>query len=119
MAFLPYISIPTYAQAPAPEQWMSLVEAHGHGTRKRVPQSVTTQLHELIMMGMRTREGIQDSPTWRQLTNGQSPYDHFNARASVQRMQAAGLVVCDLHRATIRPTAAGVAVADSILSEML
>ena len=42
----------------APEAWLDLVERDGHATRQRDPVSRAERLSELLMMGLRLKEGV-------------------------------------------------------------
>ena len=42
----------------APEAWLDLVERDGHATRQRDPVSREERLSELLMMGLRLKEGV-------------------------------------------------------------
>ncbi len=42
----------------APEAWLDLVERDGHATRQRDPVSRPERLSEMLMMGLRLKEGI-------------------------------------------------------------
>lgn len=43
----------------APEAWLDLVERDGHATRQRDPVSHAERLSELLMMGLRLKEGVK------------------------------------------------------------
>ncbi len=43
-----------------PERWLEAVERDGHGTRDQVALTVEDKLVELVIMGLRTAEGIRD-----------------------------------------------------------
>src|SRR5215468_10657038 len=45
----------------APEAWLAAVEAAGHATRQRDPVAPADRLNELVMMGLRTVEGVRRS----------------------------------------------------------
>jgi oxygen-independent coproporphyrinogen-3 oxidase len=45
----------------APEAWSAAVEAHGHATRQRDPVPPPERLTELLMMGLRTVEGVDQA----------------------------------------------------------
>src|SRR5262249_22319415 len=42
----------------APEAWLEMVERDGHATRQRDPVSCPDRLSEMLMMGLRLREGV-------------------------------------------------------------
>ncbi|MGB0554015.1 MAG: radical SAM family heme chaperone HemW [Alphaproteobacteria bacterium] len=44
-----------------PERWLEAVERDGHGTRDQVALSIEDKLVELVIMGLRTAEGIPDA----------------------------------------------------------
>ena len=46
-------------QIPGPENWLTAVEADGHGTRRNEPLAHGTRIEELIMMGLRLTSGIE------------------------------------------------------------
>eukprot|EP01134_Creolimax_fragrantissima_P003878 CFRG3878T1 len=106
-------------QIPSPEQWMKQVTERGHGTRRVVPQTIEVQRHEMIMMGMRTREGIFDSSKWRSVTNNKSPFEWFETNEKVARLVDADLVVCDSKTGSVQLTARGIALANLILPDLL
>ncbi|MFM7083569.1 MAG: radical SAM family heme chaperone HemW [Hyphomicrobium sp.] len=41
-----------------PERWVELVETHGHGFTEQTPLSKTEQADEMLLMGLRTSEGV-------------------------------------------------------------
>jgi putative oxygen-independent coproporphyrinogen III oxidase len=42
----------------APETWLAAVEAHGDGTQERVALGAAERLEEMLMMGLRIKEGV-------------------------------------------------------------
>jgi coproporphyrinogen III oxidase-like Fe-S oxidoreductase len=44
-----------------PERWLEAVERDGHGTRNQVALTSRDKLVELVIMGLRTAEGISDT----------------------------------------------------------
>jgi oxygen-independent coproporphyrinogen-3 oxidase len=44
-----------------PERWLEAVERDGHGTRNQVTLTTKDRLVELVIMGLRTAEGISDT----------------------------------------------------------
>jgi putative oxygen-independent coproporphyrinogen III oxidase len=42
----------------APEAWLDLVERAGHATRQRDPVPLADRLNEMLMMGLRLKEGV-------------------------------------------------------------
>ncbi len=45
-------------QIPGPANWLDAVAASGHGTRKYEALDATTRLEEILMMGLRLRDGL-------------------------------------------------------------
>ncbi len=54
----------------APEAWLAGVEASGHATRTRTPLAQRARLEELLLMGLRLREGIARTAFVRELGAG-------------------------------------------------
>ena len=46
-------------QIPGPENWLTAVEADGHGTRRNEPLAHGTRIEEIVMMGLRLTSGIE------------------------------------------------------------
>ena len=46
-------------QRRSPEKWLDAVEARGHGREETAPLTARTRAEELLMMGLRLREGIR------------------------------------------------------------
>ena len=99
-----------------PHPWMLEVETRGHGTRKRVQQSQQDMLEELLMLGLRTRQGILESH-WREVSKGQTLLDIFQENDAVRKLIKQGFLEID--EIGLRATRRGMSVLDSILPELL
>jgi putative oxygen-independent coproporphyrinogen III oxidase len=55
-----------------PEAWLAAVDRHGHGIEDSQAVPRATQAEEMVMMGLRLREGI-DLERWRALRGGMLP----------------------------------------------
>ena len=86
----------------APEAWLRLVETQGHGTREETVLDRDLRLAELVMMGLRLREGIARAGFLREL--GAPPQAIFDP-ARVSAAVEAGYLELDARG--LRATAAG------------
>ncbi len=98
----------------APEAWLAAVEANGHGTRVNEPVGAARRGEEMLMMGLRLKEGVDRAAFERRA--GQ-PLDSALDRAALARLAAAGLIEDD--PAGLRLTAAGRPVLDAILAALI
>ena len=92
-----------------PEKWLALVEANGHGRVVDDPLRQDEQADELLLMGLRLREGIE-----------LARYAVLAGRnlnsARIATLEAEGLVeACD---GRLRVTAGGFAVLDAIVADL-
>ena len=99
-----------------PDPWMSEVETRGHGTRKRVQQSQQDMLEELLMLGLRTQQGVLES-RWREISKGPRLLDIFHGNDAVPKLVKQGFLEID--GIGMRATRRGMSVLDSILPELL
>ncbi len=47
-----------YRRHRAPEIWLKLIQSQGHATKEKTPLTARERLEELILMGLRLREGV-------------------------------------------------------------
>jgi oxygen-independent coproporphyrinogen-3 oxidase len=98
----------------APEAWLDAVERAGHATRSASPLSRDQRLAELVMMGLRLREGVARSAFRRELES--DPEDLLDA-ARLSHLREAALVSLDA--TGLRATAAGRQRLDGVLDYLL
>lgn len=98
----------------APDIWLARVEEQGHATQEREPLDATQRAEELVMMGLRLRDGI-DLALFRRIA-GRDLADLLDPRG-VARMVEGGFVTLDA--ATLRATPAGRLVLNGVLGELL
>jgi putative oxygen-independent coproporphyrinogen III oxidase len=103
-----------HRQECAPETWLAAVERDGHGTAAVEAIAPDERLAELLMMGLRLREGVSRA-AFRRHAAGREPEEALSA-AALARLQHAGLV--ELDAAGLRATAAGFPVLNGILAEL-
>jgi len=101
-------------QHAAPEAWMQQVQAAGHATRTRTSLGREERLHELVMMGLRLREGIARDAFHREL--GAAPEDTLDADRLAALCEE-GYVTLDAHG--LRATAEGRQRLDAVLGYLL
>ncbi|PFX29534.1 Radical S-adenosyl methionine domain-containing protein 1, mitochondrial [Stylophora pistillata] len=100
-----------------PNQWMTEVETRGHGTRKEVMQTKFEILEEVLMMSLRTADGLS-SENWKIVAPfGLSLYDAFKDNQDVKDLIQDGLLC--LTKKGIKATHRGLSVVDSIVSTLL
>ncbi|XP_033116233.1 radical S-adenosyl methionine domain-containing protein 1, mitochondrial-like, partial [Anneissia japonica] len=99
-----------------PLPWMKEVHRNGHGTRRRVKQSVREILQELIMLGLRTKRGISNNK-WLEHSGRISLRQIFQKNEAVKILENHGLV--KISDGYLKPTAAGLTVADSLTTELI
>lgn len=100
-----------------PNQWMTEVETRGHGTRKEVMQTKFEVLEEVLMMSLRTADGLS-SENWKIFAPfGLSLYDAFKDNQDVKDLIEDGLLC--LTKKGIKATHRGLSVVDSIVSTLL
>jgi oxygen-independent coproporphyrinogen-3 oxidase len=98
----------------APEAWLDAVERAGHATRSAAPLSRDQRLAELVMMGLRLREGVARAAFRRELES--DPEDLLES-ARLSDLQEAALISLDA--AGLRATAAGRQRLDGVLDYLL
>ena len=98
----------------APEAWLAAVERDGHATRGRVPVPAADRLSELVMMGLRLREGIARDAFRREISA--EPEEVLDDRR-LAALQDEGLLRLD--RAGLRATDAGRQRLDALLGYLL
>jgi oxygen-independent coproporphyrinogen-3 oxidase len=98
----------------APEAWLDAVERAGHATRTAAPLSRDQRLAELVMMGLRLREGVARAAFRRELES--DPEDLLES-ARLSDLQEAALI--NLDAAGLRATAAGRQRLDGVLDYLL
>jgi oxygen-independent coproporphyrinogen-3 oxidase len=101
-------------QLGAPEKWLAAVEARGHATASRIPVAARERMEELLLVGMRLREGI-DTGRFQQLT-GSSLMDAVDPRGLDQLVEG-GFVSYDAE--CLRATPAGLQRLDAVLERLL
>ena len=84
----------------APESWLDHVARHGHATQARTPLSQTARRDEMVMMGLRLREGIARQAFQREL--GQDA-EMALPRANRAALQDAGYLHLDDTRLVATP----------------
>ncbi|XP_078609756.1 radical S-adenosyl methionine domain-containing protein 1, mitochondrial-like [Branchiostoma floridae x Branchiostoma japonicum] len=99
-----------------PQQWMGRVERLGHATAKRTALSQLDILEEILMLGLRTTEGLANE-RWEQFSGGASLHDIFGTSEAAQGFVNAGLL--ELSHSVLRATHTGLAVLDSIIPDLL
>ncbi|XP_013386845.1 radical S-adenosyl methionine domain-containing protein 1, mitochondrial [Lingula anatina] len=98
-----------------PQPWMTEVEKYGDGTRKRVIQETNDILEEILMLGLRTKEGISNVH-WQKFSNS-SIQDIFACNEDVQDFVDLGLLRLD--EESLCATSKGLNVIDSVLRVLL
>ena len=98
----------------APEAWLEAVERNGHATRQRDELSPDVRLAELIMMGLRLREGISRGAVRRE--TGGDVEDVLPA-AALSRLVAGGFI--ELDEDSLRATARGRARLDAVIARLV
>ncbi len=99
-----------------PEPWMWEVEHRGHGTRNQTRQSEEDILEELLMLGLRTRQGISDN-RWKEFSSGSSLQEVFKENDIVETLTKENLL--ELDEFGMRVTNRGMSILDSILPDLL
>ena len=98
----------------APEAWLRAVEAAGHATRSCRPLEPEERLDELLLMGLRTREGIARAAFQREA--GVEPEALF-APSALQALIGEGYL--ELDGAGLRATEAGRRRLDALLKHLV
>jgi oxygen-independent coproporphyrinogen-3 oxidase len=98
----------------APEAWLAAVTAHGHATRQRDPVPPPERLTELLMMGLRTVEGVDRSGV---VAEYGRPIEEALDGRKLGRLIDGGFLVLD--DAGLRATPAGRQRLNTVIGELL
>jgi oxygen-independent coproporphyrinogen-3 oxidase len=98
----------------APEAWLAAVEANGHATRQRDPVGADDRLNELLMMGLRTAEGVRRR---RIAAECGRPLEALLDPTRLDRLINGGFLLLD--DAGLRATVAGRQRLNAVLAELL
>ena len=97
-----------------PERWLTAVEKTGHGTRNKEPLGLNERLAEMIIMGLRLREGI---PVRRFLRETGSNIQACLPNHALAELIGAGLLRDD--GSALRATEAGHLHLDNVINRLL
>ena len=95
----------------APEAWLARVEQHGHGLIEQAPLALSEQADEMLLMGLRIREGV-DLARLRALT-GLRP-----APAKIAELEALGMIEHDAAVGRLRASEQGRFLTNTIVLEL-
>jgi oxygen-independent coproporphyrinogen-3 oxidase len=98
----------------APEAWLAAVEAAGHATRQRDAIAAEDRLSELMMMGLRTVDGVERS---RVVAECGRPLEAALDAARLARLIDGGFLLLD--HASLRATAAGRQRLNAVIADLL
>jgi len=98
----------------APEAWLGAVEAAGHATRQRDSVAAEERLAELMMMGLRTVDGVPQS---RIIAECGRPLEAALDAARLRRLIDGGFLVLD--DAGLRATPAGRQRLNAVIADLL
>jgi putative oxygen-independent coproporphyrinogen III oxidase len=98
----------------APEAWLAAVAAQGHATRQRDPVPPGERLTELLLMGLRTSEGVDRA---RVIAECGRPIEAAVGRRRLDRLADGGFLVLD--DTGLRATAAGRQRLNAVVGELL
>jgi putative oxygen-independent coproporphyrinogen III oxidase len=98
----------------APEAWLDLVEGDGHATRQRARVPRAERLNEMLMMGLRLKEGV---PRARIEEEAARAVTHALDPARLQRLIDGGFLV--LSDDTLAATSAGRQRLDAVLAALM
>ncbi|MDC0033908.1 radical SAM family heme chaperone HemW [Alphaproteobacteria bacterium] len=101
-------------QIPGPKNWLAAITANGHGTRKFVALDATTRLEEILMMGLRLRDGL--TRTAFQLATTHEFEDVLEPRR-LRRLIAANYLEIDARG--LRATSGGLVRLNAVLATLL
>lgn len=99
-----------------PNRWMTEVENQGHGTKLAKSQSQLEQLEELLVMGLRTKDGINHE-TWKKRYSSKSMTDIFHNQNIIRQYVNSGLLQFD--KSGMRASKKGLAVLNPIVQDLL
>ncbi|MBI1179326.1 MAG: coproporphyrinogen III oxidase [Alphaproteobacteria bacterium] len=103
------------AQRRKPETWLSLAEAQGHGSELTTPLSPQDMAGEMLMMGLRTSEGVDLDRL--EALNGAPVEDAVASPAALRLMLEEGLLRRD--GGFLRATAQGRPVLNAVIRQLL
>jgi len=98
----------------APEIWLQRVEAHGHATRTREALPPAWRRDEMLMMGLRLREGVARARF--EAETGATFEDALDP-TGLARLTEGGFLTLDAH--ALRPTGTGLQCLDAVLAMLL
>ncbi|XP_052068920.1 radical S-adenosyl methionine domain-containing protein 1, mitochondrial-like [Mytilus californianus] len=99
-----------------PNRWMTEVENQGHGTKLAKPQNQLEQLEELLVMGLRTKDGIKHE-TWKKRYSSKSMTDLFYNQDILSQYVNSGLLHFD--KSGMRASKKALAVLNPIVQDLL
>jgi oxygen-independent coproporphyrinogen-3 oxidase len=103
-----------FRQHRAPDIWLGRVETDGHATQEREALDPAIRAEEMVMMGLRLTDGIDDATF--AAASGRSLWDVLDA-GGVARMVEGGFL--ESNAAGVRATPAGMLVLNSLTAEIL
>ncbi|XP_031554154.1 radical S-adenosyl methionine domain-containing protein 1, mitochondrial-like isoform X2 [Actinia tenebrosa] len=100
-----------------PNSWMAEVEHFGHGTRQSIPQSTSEVLEEILVSGLRTKNGVTNK-TWSKFAGKDigNLRDIFSSCQEAEEFIDAGLL--ELDDRGVRASSAGLSVIDGIIPHL-
>jgi oxygen-independent coproporphyrinogen-3 oxidase len=98
----------------APEAWLAAVESTGHATRQRDPVAPADRLNELVMMGLRTVEGVRRG---RVVAECGRPLEAVIDAARLDRLVGGGFLERD--DLALRATSTGRQRLNAVIAELL
>jgi len=98
----------------APEAWLAMVETRGHATRESAPLGEEARLNELVLMGLRLREGLRRDDFRRAM--GRDPEAVFDP-ARLETLVKGGFLELDARG--LRATACGRLRLDAVIARLL
>jgi len=103
-------------QTPSPLHWMQEVETYGHATRRAKPLTITQQLEELIISGLRTKWGVTNE-MWNSISSTSSLEETFSEYPAVKLYIQRNLL--ELDHLGFRTTDQGMNILDSLLPDLI
>ncbi len=107
-------SLRAFAQAKKPEAWLAAVERDGVGTAETFALGPEDRAAEMVMMGLRLSEGIDERSFVRRVG---APLDRFIDPAALADLIALDLVERSAH--TLKATARGRPVLNTLIARLL